>query len=105
MIHDTVPHGLKTWLWIAGNVSTVMGAFAVLFPFAATLAAELVIGAILVVSGILELVRAFTMRRNGSLPGTRYSVWRPWWPGHPFGVDFAGDSDADNSLGLQARRK
>ena len=58
MIHDTAPRGLKTWLWIAGIVSIVLGVLAVLFPFAATLAAELVIGAILVVSGILELIRA-----------------------------------------------
>jgi len=67
MIHETAPRGLKTWLWIAGIVSIVMGALAVLFPFAATLAAELVIGAILVVSGVLELVSAFAMRHNGSL--------------------------------------
>lgn len=67
MVHDTAPRGLKTWLWIAGIVSIVMGALAVLFPFAATLAAELVIGVILVASGILELVRAFAMRHNGSL--------------------------------------
>ncbi|KPP85813.1 MAG: hypothetical protein HLUCCO07_01820 [Rhodobacteraceae bacterium HLUCCO07] len=63
----TAPRGLKTWLWIAGIVSIVMGVLAVLFPFAATLAAELVIGAILVASGLLELVRAFAMRHNGSL--------------------------------------
>ncbi|NHQ75395.1 HdeD family acid-resistance protein [Roseovarius gahaiensis] len=67
MIHDTAPRGLRTWLWIAGIVSIVMGGAAVLFPFAATLAAELVFGAILVVSGIVELVRAFAMRHNGSL--------------------------------------
>jgi uncharacterized membrane protein HdeD (DUF308 family) len=65
MTHDTVPRGLKTWLWIAGIVSIVMGVLAVLFPFAATLATELLIGALLVVSGILELVRAFAMRHNG----------------------------------------
>src|SRR6056297_2616070 len=40
---------------------------AVLFPFAATLAAELVIVAILVFSGIVELVGAFAMRHNGRL--------------------------------------
>ncbi|SEP19907.1 Uncharacterized membrane protein HdeD, DUF308 family [Salinihabitans flavidus] len=67
MVHETAPRGLKTWLWIVGIVSIVMGALAVLFPFAATLAAELVIGVILVASGILELVRAFAMRHNGSL--------------------------------------
>src|SRR6056297_3707553 len=67
MIRGTAPRGLKTWLWVAGSVSTVMGVLAVLFPFAATVATELVIGAILVVSGILELIRAFAMRRNGSI--------------------------------------
>jgi len=67
MVHDTAPRGLRTWLWIAGIVSIVMGVLAVLFPFAASLAAEVVIGAILVVSGIVELVRAFAMRQNGSL--------------------------------------
>lgn len=65
--HDTAPRGLRTWLWITGIVSGVIGALAIIFPFAATLAAELVIGAILVVSGVVELVRAFAMRRNGSL--------------------------------------
>jgi len=67
MIQATTPRGLRTWLWIAGIVSIVMGVLAVLFPFAATLATELVIGALLAVSGVLELVRAFAMRRNGSL--------------------------------------
>ena len=67
LIHDIAPRGLETWLWIAGIVSIVMGALAIIFPFAATLAAELVIGAILVVSGIVELIRAFVMRRNGNL--------------------------------------
>jgi len=67
MIQGTTPRRLRTWLWIAGIVSIVMGGAAVLFPFAATLAAELVFGAILVVSGIVELVRAFAMRQNGSL--------------------------------------
>ena len=65
-IHDTAPRGLRTWLWIAGIASIVMGALAIIFPFAATLAAELVIGAILVVSGIVELIRAFVMRRKGN---------------------------------------
>ncbi|WP_296643386.1 HdeD family acid-resistance protein [Roseinatronobacter sp.] len=67
MIPDTAPRGLKTWLWIVGVVSIVMGVLAMLFPFAATLAAELVIGAILLASGVLELVRAFAMRQSGNL--------------------------------------
>lgn len=67
MKHDTVPSGLTTWLRIAGAVSILLGALAIVFPFAATLAATLVIGAVLCVSGIMELIRAFVMRRNGSL--------------------------------------
>ena len=67
MKHDTVPGGLTTWLRIAGGASILLGALAIVFPFAATLATTLVIGAVLCVSGILELIRAVAMRRNGSL--------------------------------------
>lgn len=67
MKHHTVPRGLATWLWIAGGASVLLGALAIVFPFAATLAAELVIGAVLGVSGIMELIRAFAIRRNGSV--------------------------------------
>ena len=66
-LHLAAPRGLKTWLWIAGIASILLGGLAIVFPFAATLAVELVIGAILVVSGIMELIRAVVMRRNGSL--------------------------------------
>lgn len=64
------PHGgggLKTWLWIAGIASVVLGALAIIFPFAASLAAAMLFGAILAASGLLELVRAFVMRGAGSL--------------------------------------
>ena len=65
--HPEAPRGLRTWLWIAGIASILLGALAIIFPFAATLAVELVIGAILAVSGIVELIRTVAMRRNGSL--------------------------------------
>lgn len=65
--HPSAPRGLTTWLWIAGIASVLLGALAIVFPFAATLAATLVIGAILCVSGLMELIRAVAMRRNGSL--------------------------------------
>jgi len=59
--------GLEVWLWIAGIASIIFGGLAIIFPFAATLATELLFGAILAASGLVELVRAFAMRRTGSL--------------------------------------
>lgn len=67
MMHHTAPGRLTTWLRIAGGALVLLGALAIVFPYAATLAAELVIGAVLVVAGIMELIRAVAMRRTGSL--------------------------------------
>lgn len=67
-LDPAAPRGLRTWLWIVGIASMLLGALAIVFPFAATLAVELVTGAILVVSGVMELIRAVVMRRNGNLP-------------------------------------
>lgn len=58
--------GLEVWLWVAGIASIIFGVLAIIFPFAATLAAELLFGAILAASGLVELVRAFAMRRAGN---------------------------------------
>lgn len=67
MSRHGAPRGLTTWLWVAGGASILLGALAIVFPFAATLAATLVIGAVLCVSGVMELIRAVAMRGNGSL--------------------------------------
>lgn len=50
--------GLKTGLWIAGVAAILLGAVAILFPFAATLAAELLFGVVLAVLGLFEIVRS-----------------------------------------------
>lgn len=50
--------GLKTGLWIAGLAAIVLGVIAILFPFAATLTAELLFGALLLVLGLFEIIRS-----------------------------------------------
>lgn len=45
-----------------GVVSIVLGVVALLFPFAATLATELVIGAVLVAAGVAQVVQGLKLR-------------------------------------------
>ncbi|SIO47495.1 Uncharacterized membrane protein HdeD, DUF308 family [Rhodovulum sp. ES.010] len=63
-ISETVPNApedrqnVATWLLVCGGATIVVGALAILFPFAATLATNLVLGAALAVSGLFHLARA-----------------------------------------------
>lgn len=50
------------WLLALGIVWIVLGSFAIVMPFAATLALELVLGAIFAVGGIAQVVQAFRCR-------------------------------------------
>ena len=54
------------WLLLLGIVQVICGAFAVLIPFAASLAAAIVVGAVLLVSGVFQTIHAFraTVRRQ-----------------------------------------
>lgn len=59
--YDTSARGfrrLKVWLWFAGLVTLSLGAFGIVFPFVMTLAAELLLGGLLAVLGLLQITRA-----------------------------------------------
>ncbi len=51
------------WLLAFGIVQILCGAFALMVPVAATIAAAIVFGALLMVSGAFQAVHAFTIRR------------------------------------------
>lgn len=48
----------RLWLWISGLGSLLLGAGAIAFPVAATLAAELVFGGLLAALGVIVILRA-----------------------------------------------
>lgn len=50
------------WLLALGIVWIILGSFAIVIPFAATLALELVLGAIFAAGGIAQTVQAFRCR-------------------------------------------
>lgn len=50
--------GLKAGLWIAGIATIGLGAVAMLFPFAASLAVELLVGGVLTALGLIQILRA-----------------------------------------------
>jgi uncharacterized membrane protein HdeD (DUF308 family) len=56
-------HEHKWYFWIGGALAVVAGACAILMPYVATLAAGLVIGAILAVNGLIQCVVSFKARR------------------------------------------
>jgi uncharacterized membrane protein HdeD (DUF308 family) len=58
------------WLLLLGIVQVICGALALAIPVAASLAAAIVAGALLLVSGIFQLIHAFSIRpwRGAALP-------------------------------------
>ena len=50
------------WLLLLGIVQVICGALALVIPVAASLAAVLVLGAVLIVSGVLQTVHAFSVK-------------------------------------------
>jgi uncharacterized membrane protein HdeD (DUF308 family) len=58
------------WFWIGGALFILLGVLAIAMPFAATLAANILIGVLLAVGGVFEIVRAFGMRRTWRIVGT-----------------------------------
>lgn len=67
---DPLPPGLadeitehKWFFWIGGILSILFGAFAILMPHVATLAAGLAIGIILAANGVVGCITAFRARR------------------------------------------
>lgn len=57
-------HENRWFFWVGGVLSIVFGVLAILMPYIATLAAELVIGAVLAMSGAVEAATAFKARRK-----------------------------------------
>lgn len=57
---------LRLWLWIAGLASIALGLVAIAYPFAATLAVELLVGAVLAVSGVVQMLRAIVSENGGA---------------------------------------
>ncbi|MGF1607216.1 MAG: HdeD family acid-resistance protein [Rhodothalassiaceae bacterium] len=53
----------KSFFWIAGGLSILIGVVAILLPFAASLAASLMVGALFAAAGIIQCVTAFRARR------------------------------------------
>lgn len=56
-------------LWIAGVLAIVFGILAIIFPIAASIGIELMVGLILTAFGVVELLRAFWLRRTGKIIG------------------------------------
>lgn len=50
--------GLRAGLWVAGIAAIALGAVAMLFPVAASLAVELLVGGVLAAIGLIQLLRA-----------------------------------------------
>jgi uncharacterized membrane protein HdeD (DUF308 family) len=59
-----------SWLLLLGIVQVICGAFALAIPVAASLATAIFAGALLLVSGIFQLIHAFSIRprRGAALP-------------------------------------
>jgi uncharacterized membrane protein HdeD (DUF308 family) len=64
----TIDPRIRTWFWIAGIASIALGCLAILFPFAASIAAELLVGVVLAALGLVEVTRVFYLRRGGRIP-------------------------------------
>lgn len=62
--HENRKNNLQTWLWISGLSSLLIGGIAIAFPLAASITAELLLGAILVVSGGIQIIRAIASGRS-----------------------------------------
>lgn len=58
---------LKRAYWISGGLAVALGVLAIVFPLAASIGVELIIGAILTAAGLIELFRVFWMRRAGRI--------------------------------------
>lgn len=58
--------GLKAGLWAAGIASILLGTLAIVFPFAASVAAELLFGALLAALGVMQIGRAILVGGVGS---------------------------------------
>jgi uncharacterized membrane protein HdeD (DUF308 family) len=61
----------RGWLLFCGIALLLLGVAAIVFPFVATLAAELMIGWILLISGFVGLINA---SRNAKWPGFSFSL-------------------------------
>lgn len=61
----------RGWLLFCGIALLLLGVAAIIFPFVATLAAELMIGWILLISGFVGLINAF---RNAKWRGSSFSL-------------------------------
>lgn len=63
---EKTARGHTFWLWISGLASIILGIVALVFPFAATIAAELLFGAILAAVGVIQIFSALASKRSGN---------------------------------------
>jgi len=64
--YGTTARGFMLWLWISGVASILLGIVALVFPFAATIAAELLFGAVLASIGAIQIFSAFAARQSNN---------------------------------------
>lgn len=57
----------KWVLWLAGGLSVLAGTAAIIFPFAAAVGFEIFLGTAFIVVGVMELARAFSLRKTGRI--------------------------------------
>lgn len=68
--HRNPSQSLQVWLWVSGLAAVVLGFVAMLFPFAATIAAELLFGAVLVATGVIEIIGALLSKGSRNIGWT-----------------------------------
>ncbi len=56
-------------LWIAGALAIILGLLAIIFPVAASIGVELMIGLTLTAFGVVEIARVFWLRRTRKIIG------------------------------------
>lgn len=62
--------GLRIGLWVAGLAAICLGLAAIVFPFAASLAADLLFGGLLVALGLLQIVGVLLLTKDDSRVST-----------------------------------
>lgn len=65
-VNGTTARGFVLWLWISGVASILLGIVALVYPFASTIAAELLFGAVLATVGAIQIFSTFVSRRSGN---------------------------------------
>lgn len=58
---------VRSFLWIVSIVLIIVGCLALLFPFAAAVSVEVIFGSILVLTGLMEIIRAISLHRTAGV--------------------------------------